>query len=86
MGYQWLFFKWLLHRITGGAGVGIALPQDALAAAANPAGFAFVGNRFDGDVSLFVPTRSRRIHLVALSLKLNFLPVICIYLTSLTSQ
>jgi long-chain fatty acid transport protein len=42
----------------GVAGVGIALPQDALAAAANPAGIAFVGNRFDGDVSLFLPKRS----------------------------
>jgi long-subunit fatty acid transport protein len=43
------------------AGVGIALPQDALAAAANPAGIAFVGNRFDGDISLFVPTRSAEV-------------------------
>lgn len=41
----------------GMAGVGIGLPQDALAAAANPAGIAFVGNRFDGDVSLFLPNR-----------------------------
>lgn len=41
----------------GMAGVGIGLPQDALAAAANPAGIAFVGNRFDGDVSLFLPKR-----------------------------
>ena len=28
-------------------GVGIALPQDALAAATNPAGMAWVGNRMD---------------------------------------
>ncbi|RKP53655.1 OmpP1/FadL family transporter [Pararobbsia silviterrae] len=41
----------------GMAGVGIGLPQDALAAAANPAGIAFVGDRFDGDVSLFLPQR-----------------------------
>ncbi|CAN0627844.1 long-chain fatty acid transport protein [Burkholderia multivorans] len=41
----------------GMAGVGIGLPQDALAAAANPAGIAFVGNRFDGDISLFLPKR-----------------------------
>ncbi len=42
----------------GVAGVGIALPQDALAAAANPAGIAFVGNRFDADLSFFLPKRS----------------------------
>lgn len=42
----------------GMAGVGIALPQDALAAAANPAGTAAVGNRFDLGASLFMPNRS----------------------------
>lgn len=41
----------------GMAGVGIGLPQDALAAAANPAGIAFVGNRIDGGLSLFMPNR-----------------------------
>jgi long-chain fatty acid transport protein len=41
----------------GMAGVGIGLPQDALAAAANPAGIAFVGDRIDGGVSLFLPDR-----------------------------
>ncbi|ANJ71071.1 outer membrane protein transport protein [Ralstonia insidiosa] len=41
----------------GMAGVGIGLPQDSLAAAANPAGIAFVGNRVDGDISLFFPKR-----------------------------
>ncbi|MEK7888285.1 outer membrane protein transport protein [Burkholderia contaminans] len=45
----------------GMAGVGIGLPQDALAAAANPAGIAFVGNRFDGDISLFLPRRGAEI-------------------------
>lgn len=45
----------------GMAGVGIALPQDALAAATNPAGTAAVGNRFDLGVSLFVPKRSASI-------------------------
>ncbi|WP_069263978.1 OmpP1/FadL family transporter [Paraburkholderia nodosa] len=45
----------------GMAGVGIGLPQDALAAAANPAGIAFVGNRFDGDVSLFMPKRGAEV-------------------------
>jgi long-chain fatty acid transport protein len=45
----------------GMAGVGIALPQDALAAATNPAGTAAVGNRIDLGVSLFVPNRSASI-------------------------
>lgn len=41
----------------GIGGVGIALPQDGLAAAANPAGTAFVGNRVDAGLSWFVPKR-----------------------------
>ena len=40
------------------AGVGIALPQDALAAAINPAGTAFVGDRFDIGLTAFAPRRS----------------------------
>lgn len=47
--------------VTRYGGVGIDLPQDALAAAANPAGIAFVGNRFDGDISLFLPRRGAEI-------------------------
>ena len=43
------------------AGVGIALPQDGLAAAANPAGTAFVGNRLDAGASLFRPDRGASI-------------------------
>ncbi|MEI6708156.1 MAG: outer membrane protein transport protein [Methylococcales bacterium] len=39
------------------AGVGAALPQDAMAAAVNPAGMAFVGNRFDVEIELFSPHR-----------------------------
>lgn len=39
----------------GIAGVGVALPQDALAAATNPAGTALIGNRFDIGISLFAP-------------------------------
>lgn len=39
------------------AGVGSALPQDAMAAAVNPAGMAFVGNRFDLEMELFSPRR-----------------------------
>lgn len=42
----------------GIAGVGIALPQDALAAASNPAGTAAVGTRLDLGATLFAPRRS----------------------------
>jgi long-chain fatty acid transport protein len=41
----------------GMAGAGVALPQDALAPATNPAGVAFVGNRLDIGLSLFSPVR-----------------------------
>jgi len=43
-------------KATGG--VGIALPQDALAAASNPAGMAWVGNRADLGLEWFQPDRS----------------------------
>ena len=39
-------------------GVGIALPQDSLAAATNPAGMAMVGDRMDFGLDLFAPIRS----------------------------
>lgn len=42
----------------GMAGVGYALPQDALAAASNPAGTALVGDRLDLGVTYFRPERS----------------------------
>jgi len=42
-------------------GVGIALPQDALAAATNPAGMAWVGNRLDLGVDWFAPDRGSEI-------------------------
>ena len=42
----------------GIGGGGVALPQDGLAAAANPAGSAFVGNRVDVGLSWFMPKRS----------------------------
>jgi long-chain fatty acid transport protein len=45
-------------KAKGIGGVGIALPRDALAAASNPAGIAFVGDRIDIGLDLFVPTRS----------------------------
>lgn len=41
----------------GMAGVGIALPQDGLAAATNPAGTAFVGDRIDVGAVWFRPSR-----------------------------
>lgn len=45
----------------GMAGVGIALPVDALAAATNPAGAAFVGSRIDAGVDWFRPSRESEI-------------------------
>lgn len=39
-------------------GVGIALPQDSLAGASNPAGMAMVGDRMDVGVDLFAPIRT----------------------------
>lgn len=39
-------------------GAGVALPEDSLTAATNPAGMVFVGNRFDLGVSFFRPVRS----------------------------
>jgi long-chain fatty acid transport protein len=42
-------------------GVGIALPQDALAAATNPAGIAWVGNRIDVGADWFTPDRGATI-------------------------
>lgn len=42
-------------------GVGIALPQDSLAAATNPAGMAWVGNRVDLGVDWFAPDRGAEI-------------------------
>jgi long-chain fatty acid transport protein len=46
-------------KATGG--VGIALPQDALAAASNPAGMAWVGNRADLGLEWFAPDRNAEI-------------------------
>ncbi len=48
-------------KAKGMAGVGIALPQDALAAATNPAGMAWVGNRVDVGLDWFKPNRSSEI-------------------------
>jgi len=41
----------------GMAGAGAAFSQDAIAAATNPAGMAFVGNRLDAGLELFSPRR-----------------------------
>ncbi len=48
-------------KAKGMGGVGIALPQDALAPATNPAGLAFVGNRLDAGLDWFRPIRSSEI-------------------------
>ena len=45
----------------GMGGVGIALPQDALAAAINPAGMGLIGNRVDAGVTWFRPQRESEI-------------------------
>lgn len=45
----------------GIAGIGIALPQDTLAIAANPAGLTSIGNRLDVGANLFTPKRSASI-------------------------
>jgi len=42
-------------------GVGIALPQDSLAAATNPAGMALVGNRMDLGIDYFEPDRGAEV-------------------------
>ncbi len=44
-------------KAKGMAGVGIALPQDALAAATNPAGITEIGSRLDVGVDYFMPRR-----------------------------
>jgi Long-chain fatty acid transport protein len=45
-------------KAKGMAGVSIAMPQDALAAANNPAGMAFVGDRLDVGIDWFRPIRN----------------------------
>lgn len=48
-------------KAQGIGGVSIALPQDALAAASNPAGTALVGNRIDAGLTWFAPRRNAEI-------------------------
>lgn len=45
----------------GAAGAGVALPQDSLAAATNPAGLIDLGNRLDVGLEIFSPERSSSI-------------------------
>lgn len=49
-------------RSSGAGGVGIALPQDAVAGAYNPAATAWLHRRLDIGLSAFVPDRSATIH------------------------
>ncbi len=42
----------------GLAGAGVALPQDAMIIATNPAGLAFLGKRYDAGLAVFNPNRS----------------------------
>ena len=58
---DWLFSHGYGVKAQGMGGVGIALPQDALAAATNPAGMAWVGNRLDVGLNWFQPDRSAEI-------------------------
>lgn len=44
-------------KAKGMAGAGVALPQDAMAAATNPAGMVWVGDRWDLGAALFSPRR-----------------------------
>lgn len=46
----------------GAGGVAIAMPQDALAIASNPASATEVGNRLDFGVEVFVPSRGAAVH------------------------
>jgi long-chain fatty acid transport protein len=48
-------------KTQGMGGAGVAFPQDAMAAATNPAGMALVGNRWDLGMSLFRPIRDSSI-------------------------
>ncbi|MCK5091908.1 MAG: outer membrane protein transport protein [Gammaproteobacteria bacterium] len=45
-------------KAKGMAGAGVALPQDTLAAATNPAGMVHMGNRMDVGLEIFQPDRS----------------------------
>lgn len=61
----WATNGYFIHGVgvkaKGMAGAAIALPQDALAGGYNPAGMAFVGNRFDLGLDWFRPDRGSEI-------------------------
>src|SRR4029078_12565197 len=48
-------------KAQGMGGVGIALPQDAITAAVNPAGMAWIGNRLDRGAEWFTADRGSEI-------------------------
>jgi long-chain fatty acid transport protein len=48
-------------KAKGMGGVGIALPQDALAAATNPAGITEIGDRLDVGLDIFMPRRGAQV-------------------------
>ena len=48
-------------KAKGMGGASLAYPQDALVAGTNPAGMAFIGDRFDAGVDLFRPDRGSEI-------------------------
>jgi long-chain fatty acid transport protein len=48
-------------KAQGMGGVGIALPQETMSGAANPANLGFVGNRLDVELNFFRPTREAEI-------------------------
>ena len=48
-------------KAKGMAGVGIALPQDSIAAATNPAGMVIIGSRIDLGLDLFKPSRGSEV-------------------------
>jgi len=62
---SWATDGYLSHgygvKSQGMGGVGVALPQDALAAATNPAGMGHIGNRIDFGVTWFRPQRESEI-------------------------
>lgn len=74
------------NRQKGMGGVGIALAQDALAPATNPAGLVDVGNRYDLGVDWFVPRRGAQISGNSLPPGSNVLTGSCPILNACTAQ
>ena len=56
------FIHGLGTKANGMGGVGIALPQDSIAAAVNPAGISWTGSRADVGVAVFSPLRDASIN------------------------